>query len=379
MITLCAVTVGGAQTPPDVTPAGWRGPTPAAVLDREAAWQRQAHALRHAERALSVSLEADAEATRLRRFDPPREAATAFNLTPQMNVAWSPYRDRQIREAARLTDIEVDLVHAWNEAVIAPLAAAVRQARAQADLREAETALVTLKGAEPAAATAAHDAWRWDVQAAQLDAEEAKLALAGLPPDLPEARRVALALPQPRPAGALPSYHAARGRLEASMKLAERRWVAETAGTWTLEVGHAGSDADIEIGAGVRAGRPTVHTTFSLDGTDQERSFVELSGQLALSTHARRLRDAWDAAQAALDRFDAVEAGLRERQQQLDLERARLSREAWEIAEARLAQAQAASASNTETLEDRARRAWLRHARDAQRAWDAVERVMPAP
>lgn len=379
LTALAGVASGPAQIPPDVTPDGWQGPVPAAVLQQEAAWRLQARALRHAERALSVSVEADIEATRLRRFDPPREAATAFNLTPQVDVAWSPYRDRQIREAARLKDLEADLVHAWNEAVVAPYAAAVRRARARADLREAEATRLMLKDAEPDGASTAHRTWRLDVRAAQLDAEEAQLALAGLPPNLPEERRVALPLPEARPVETLPSYQAARGRLEASATLAERRWVAETTGTWMLEAGHAGSDADIEVGAGLRAGRPAVHTAWSLDRTDQERSWVELSGEVAFSTNARRLREAWDAAEVALDRFDALDAEVREREQRLDLERARLSREGWEIAEARLAEAQASGASNASTLEDRARRAWLRHARDAQRAWDQVERVMPAP
>jgi len=114
-------------------------------------------------------------------------------------------------------------------------------------------------------------------------------------------------------------------------------------------------------------------------GSDRERSWVGLRGSVAFSLDGRRRLDERAAARADLARFDAREAELRQDAQALDLEQARLSLEDWRIAEARFRHAQSKGANNTSQLEDRARRAWLRHVRDAQRAWDVVEQVVVLP
>ena len=367
------------QSPRDLTPQAWSGPVPADIRVLEDAWRFQSRALQHERRGVSLAVEVDIDAERLRRFDPPRPATTEGRITPQVTASWSPVADRIARETARLAELEVDLIEAWNEVILAPLANAVRRERLTSDLLEAERELTALENGAPQAGRDAVAAWQLDLASARLDAQQARLGLATLPPDLPAERRVALPLPPAVQVTTLRSYRADRHRLVARVLRAERRYRDETVGGWLVGWGHAGSDGRLETEVGFDAGRPSVTAGASVVGSDRERSWVGLRGSVAFSLDGRRRLDERAAARADLARFDAREAELRQDAQALDLEQARLSLEDWRIAEARFRHARSDGANNAGQLEDRARRAWLRHVRDTQRAWDAVEQVVVLP
>lgn len=380
-VIVCVASWATAELPGDLAPQSWFGPTPTEIQVLEEAWRLQFRALNHERRAVSMAFEADVDAERLRRFDPEREATLDVRVTPQVGLSWSPYADRIAREAARLAELEVELIEAWNDALITPRANAVRWARLNSDLTDANQEVAAL---QDEASKAKRDAgsfgsWKLDLASARLDAQEARLGLAALPEDLPAEQRVALPLPEAVDVEGLRSFQAARTRLEARLARAERRVRGETMGSWTVGWGHAGSDVRIETEAGFDAGRPSWTADLGFEGTSRERSWVALRGRVAFSLAGKHLLEERRAAQTALDRFDASEASVRQHQQFLDLQQARLSLEDWKVTEARFREAQRTGSSKLGVLEDRARRAWLRHARDARQAWDAVEQIVPLP
>lgn len=367
--------------PVDSHPAFWPSSLspPLQVLDAREALASANAAWRERRLALETELVLEPQLGVMARDDPPRPAEARAQWQPSATVAWSPLRSETLLSEARVLEAEAAYAAAWREAWSELDQAPVERARAAARLAQAEHAWNE---------TANGDADDLERREAQLDLEEARFDLRRFedqleasfgspePFSLPAERRHDHPDPRRPQVTATWRYRARALRLAADVARSERRWTAAVVPLLELEVGYAGSDAQVGAELELRGGRPTARAYASLGGTPQERGWATLSAAFRFGNDQPAVRAGLDAARLAEVRTLAeLEEHWNGRALILTDELA-FARERWRLEEDRLAAEAMAEAgaeaeadvSGQERTLDRVRRAYLRFLR----AYDAL-------
>lgn len=343
--------------PIEAVPSFWPSslPQPPSVRDARAALLAANDAWRQRRLALDAELIVEPQVGLLTRDDPPRPTETRAEWRPGATLAWSPLRSETLLAEARVVEAEAAYAASWREAWFAGHRTPVERARAEARLAEAAREWERLEEAEPDGL---------ERREARLDLEEARLELERVdsaPVLASSHRRHDHPDPQRPEVTRTWRYRARALRLAADVARSERRWTAAVVPLLELEVGYAGSDAELGAELELRGGRPSARAYATLRGTPQERGWATLSAAFRFATDQPDVRAELDAARLAEVRTLAeLEEAWNGRAEVL-LADLTFARERWRLEEDRLA------AGSDRTTEAQARaeagvlRAYLRY------------------